>query len=197
MKLSDVIKHMANSSRENLLLKSAENGDERTVKDILTSTDQAQALKLANYIQYDKPTLLMLSAKGNHMSVVRLLVEEYDADVNRCGVIRLFGKTVEAPPIICAAAGGSQEAVTYLLSRKASVNSETSNKSTALMYACMKGSEKVARLLMEAGCGKEHLNSWKNNALMIAALEGHSHLVKLFLSAGAELDRQNINGKPA
>lgn len=177
-----------------LLANAAETGAEETVKRIIEGTPGSDRYQLINCLKYDKPTPLTLAAMNGHLPVVKLLVEEYQADIDRLGRMKLFGKTVQAPPLICATASNNTTIVRYLLSKGADVNCTTANKSTALMYACIKGSEDIVAVLMEARCDKDYLNKWKNNALMIAAMEGQTNLVEMLSKKGVDVDWSNIHG---
>lgn len=91
---------------------------------------------------------------------------------------------------------GSKEAVAWLISKGASVNTCTNSKSTPLIHAALFGQLAICRILVNAGAdlmATEEIES--NTALHAAAQHGHVEVCRLLLEAGAKVNTTNNEGQ--
>lgn len=91
---------------------------------------------------------------------------------------------------------GSREAVVWLISKGASVNTCTNSKSTPLIHAALFGQFEICKILVNAGAdlmATEAIES--DTALHAAARHGHLEVCRLLLEAGAMVNATNDEGQ--
>jgi ankyrin repeat protein len=96
-----------------------------------------------------------------------------------------------------AAINGNIDVVRDMLAKGADINSEDSNKDTALIFASYNGHTQIVDLLIKAGANLNLQNSYKSTALILAASYGYIEIVELLIKAGADLNIQNNNKNTA
>ena len=122
-------------------------------------------------------TPLFLAVEEGRLSMVRLLIEQKDTDINQARTED--GRT----PLIIAAARGHNKMVQLLLEREdIKVNKEDKTGATSLLLAAEKGHDNVVKLLLE----REDIQVNKGDKhgytpLYVAAHNGHSTVVQLLL----------------
>ena len=77
------------------------------------------------------------------------------------------------------------------------MNIKNKDRSTALMFATLKGKAELVRMLISIGADVNTADSYNTTALMIAAKEGHLDCLKQLIDAGAQANRQDANGRSA
>ncbi len=129
---------------------------------------------------------LLYAALGNHMDVIKVLVEEGDADVNGFDTIERLS------PLIVGVNVWNKEMVEYLTERGADLNHQDHEKCTALLSAIHRatmdnqGGEyatkratiafEIAKYLIDKGAGVDIVDNQGNTCLISAADNGHEEL---------------------
>lgn len=144
---------------------------------------------------------LNIAAHRGNMKMVKVLVEEGRASVNRISL----GWT----PLYSAGMGKGLEVTKYLISKGADVNLGTekygAGKSTNgkwSLYGCTPlhlasawGMSKIAIELIDSGADLELADSFGKTALLAAVNGGHEGMVKLLLKCGADINVVNHQGE--
>lgn len=110
------------------------------------STKAATALIKAKDIDLDKAnpageTPLMMAALQGELDMVKLMVDDEEAEVNKKGWA----------PLHYAATNGHNEVVKYLIDHSAYIDAESPNGSTPLMMAARGGHIQTVKLLLDEG----------------------------------------------
>lgn len=84
-----------------------------------------------------------------------------------------------------------------MLKEGTNVNTQTKDRSTALMWAAKGGYLKVVQVLINAKAKVNMQNKSGNTALTYAAHGGHSKTVEALIKAGAKVNRKNKQGNSA
>jgi ankyrin repeat protein len=128
---------------------------------------------------------------GGHLEVVKYVVDEARADVNRAG---RGGET----PLRCAVSGSHTDIVEYLLGRP-DIDIDARSiwgGESALILACRMGNLAVVKRLVAAGSSVEAQASNEVGPLVAAAVRGHLEVVKYLVDeAGADVTRENPAGE--
>ena len=131
-----------------VLLSAAENGEFENVRDILTNTDNGHKLQSMFHGNRENNPLVLASKSGN-LSLVKLLIEEYNFDKESVGTV-LFSEEedpiIEAPVLWTAATAGHLSIVKYLMSIGCDVDKSTKTNSTPIRGACYDGHLEVCYL---------------------------------------------------
>lgn len=149
-------------------------------------------------------TPLMKAASTGHTDIIRLLVEEYGADINAENEHN-NGTALSAALVGESLYGGRIEAAKLLIEYGADVNAryntERSNGITILMEAAKLGEFNFARLLLEHGADVNARSTGfmeaGRTALMYAAGEGSVDVVRLLLEYGADVNKKDKHGETA
>jgi ankyrin repeat protein len=136
-------------------------------------------------------TPLINACSKNHMGMVQVLVQH------------MAGQGLEIKDHIGhtalnhAVLHGSEEMVTFLLSKGAQASSRSSGGGTALMDACSRGKLSMVQMLLQhmGGEGLEMADSRGATALHYAARGGHDDVVSFLLSKGAQANKKDDQGK--
>jgi ankyrin repeat protein len=172
------------------LIAAAKRGDEAAVRDVLrqvrlkADTTKASASDAVNATGPDGTTALYWAARGDHLSIVRLLLgagaRVHDAD--RYGIT----------PLALAAINGSAPVVGVLLEAGADARGRVGDGETVLMAVARTGRTDAATLLLDRGADVNAREPWHGEtALMWAAGENHAEMVRLLASRGAGLDTRS------
>ncbi|XP_070541710.1 protein fem-1 homolog B-like [Ptychodera flava] len=145
-----------------------------------------------------KCTPLVLAARNGHDGVVKLLLEQYNADVEQEGIVKFSGYVIEgASALWCAAGAGHYDVVKILVEHGANVNHTTVTNSTPLRAACFDGRLDIVSYLIEHKADISIANKYDNTCLMIACYKGHRAVVKYLLEHGAPPDESAHCGATA
>lgn len=91
---------------------------------------------------------------------------------------------------------GSTEAVTWLISKGASVNTRTHSNSTPMIHAAQLGQLEVCKVLLKAGADLTAMDEIESNTpLHAAARHGYVEICQLLLEAGAMANSINGDGQ--
>jgi ankyrin repeat protein len=140
----------------------------------------------------DGLTLLHMSALDGHLDLVRCLILEFGADVNKRG---LRGAT----PLYCAAQNGHIDVVRYLVEKHgADVNQATHNGQTPLMvatrYAARNKDNKLVRCLIKLGADVQASTAQRANAVDVSRSFGASAAQTEYLEAKAHCSNPGCSG---
>ncbi len=134
----------------------------------------------------DSWSALFYAVNAGHMNIVKFLVEECEANVERQLNAANGRKTV----LMVAAARGDLEMTKYLLERCKALKLDR-YKRTVLTHACMNGSSAVTSHLLKMGMPLNKSDSSGNSDLHYAAAYGWRHCVEALVEAGADLNAAN------
>ena len=161
-----------------LLAKGADpNGTDAKGTPLLISALQENALEAARELlksgkldpdaeNASKENALMLAALRGHLDIVKTLVEQHDAEVNKQGWT----------PLHYAAAGGHLEVARYLLDHAAYVDAESPNLTTPLMMAARSGNIHLVKLLLDEGAVVSLKNQRNMTAIDFARQAQHTEI---------------------
>ncbi|MDP3542635.1 MAG: ankyrin repeat domain-containing protein [Elusimicrobiota bacterium] len=172
------------AEREERLLRSARNGDMKTVVLLL---DEGVDLEARN--PGDAWTPLMWAAVRNHTPLVTHLISR--------------GARLEArdrkglTAIMVAARWGSGDGVAALLDGGANIGATDDIGWNALMWAAFKGQTDMAALLLDRGARLEGRDPNGRTPLMLAAKKGHAKTVAMLLARGADITTLGPDRKTA
>uniref|UniRef100_A0A146KTZ5 Protein fem-1 B n=3 Tax=Lygus hesperus TaxID=30085 RepID=A0A146KTZ5_LYGHE len=148
--------------------------------------------------QGERMTPLIAAVRQGHYKVVKLLVERFGADVNKCGAIRIDSTLVDnASPLWVAAGAGYINIVKDLIEAGAEINHRTQTGSTPIRAACFDGRLEIVQYLAHCGADVEIPNSFHNTCLMIASFRGHLDTVSFLLEIGADPNKKALCGATA
>ncbi|KAF9768551.1 hypothetical protein IL306_014150 [Fusarium sp. DS 682] len=165
-------------------------------------------------------TPLMLASKNNHITIVKLLIDN-GADVNEThksqtaismasakGYVEVVELLLHAGadpnpsrvgglPVLCLAAGKSQEAVVrLLLDNRANIDVATGKGMTPLHFAAKKkGSKETMKTLLEYGADIHARDDWGNTCLIDATRLASVDEVKFLIERGADVKAQTKAGE--
>lgn len=168
----------------------ASEGQTKTVAQLLKSGTNPNALN-----QKGITPLYSASEKG-HLQIVKMLVDQYGANVN-------FQIPVSSScchgwtALMIAAAEGHKDVVQYLLSKGANPNLRNQYGRTALMFPVNYGYLEIAKLLIDKGADPNAVDENGRGMVIVATEKNHPGVLKLLLTAGAKADVKNSEGKTA
>eukprot|EP00118_Oscarella_pearsei_P004682 m.20411 g.20411 ORF g.20411 m.20411 type:complete len:647 (+) comp28012_c0_seq1:36-1976(+) len=140
---------------------------------------------------------LVISAKNNHLSVVKYLIKECGVDIEATGTVRFTGDRDDiagAPPLWTAATAGHVEIVKFLVESGADIHHATSTDSTPLRGACFDGHLGIVRFLREHGASVNAANNSGQTPIMVAAGRGHERVVRYLLKQDVDLRLKTKEG---
>ncbi|XP_074650025.1 protein fem-1 homolog B-like [Tubulanus polymorphus] len=145
-----------------------------------------------------KTTPLIISARNGHARVVRLLLKNFEVDIEQTGTVKFDGFVIEgATSLWCAAGAGCFEVVRILVEFGADVNHATLSNSTPLRAACFDGRLEIVKFLLCHDAKLTIANKYENTCLMISSYKGHHDVVSALLEAGADTDARAHCGATA
>ncbi|KAF6215762.1 hypothetical protein GE061_000095 [Apolygus lucorum] len=180
----------------------ARDGLTKVLCSALTDQDPAYIKRLISQevvnVQGERMTPLIAAIRQGHYKVVKLLVERFGADVNKCGAIRIDSTLVDnASPLWVAAVAGYINIVKDLVEAGALINHRTETGSTPIRAACFEGRLEIVQYLAHCGADIEIANAFNNTCLMIASFRGHYDTVAFLLSIGADPNKKALCGATA
>ncbi|KAF7293330.1 Multiple ankyrin repeats single kh domain [Mycena kentingensis (nom. inval.)] len=125
-------------------------------------------------------TPLHMAVQGDHLEVVKFLVEQAGANIDARYV---GGRTA----LHIASLNGQLQTMEYLLDRGASIEAREEMGETALLSIADEGNYDLIRLLILRGADINATNDYKTTPLHRAAAFRHAEIVKLFLEHNADV----------
>ena len=169
-------------------------------------------------------TALNAACLNAHDELVKILIEEFGADVNKVGdegctplwcackvgnieIVKLLLKhgakvhmgseSVGVPPLFEVTISGDLEIIKILLEHGALKGSYYFHQCTPLAAACGYGYFEVAKTFLEAGVPVNVIADDGGFSLLMASRFGHPDIVELLLQHGAHIDLQNSDSYTA
>jgi ankyrin repeat protein len=133
--------------------------------------------------------LLLVSAMGGHLDVVRCLLLEFGADVNKSNS-GIRGGT----PLYCAVQNGRLDVIRCLVKHGADLNRATHEGITPLIVAAKKGRMETLRCLLELGADVAKSEKRGCTALYGAAEDGRHNMIRCLVEHGADLNQATHDG---
>lgn len=165
-------------------------GQVNTVAQLLKSGTNPNALNQKGI------TPLHSAAEKGHLKIVKLLVDQYGANVNFQIPVNsscCHGWTA----LMIAAAEGHREVVQYLLSKGANPNLRNRHGRTALMFPVNYRFLAIAKLLIDKGADPNAVDEQGRGMVIVATEKNYPDVLKLLLAAGARPDVKTSDGKNA
>ena len=178
--------------KENPLIHAAANNDISEVEDLIKEEN-------VEVIDEDGRTALMMASMNGHLSVVKVLVEEGEADIEKLDV---YGWNA----LLLACSDGHLPVVQYLIEKGANADVRDKSGTTPLIAAANNGHLSVVKFIVESVLqemkgGLSDLDAQDNihgaTALMRASGNDHKQVVHYLLEKGATVDFQDNDGKTA
>ena len=145
-----------------------------------------------------KTTPFLISARNGHDKVVKMLLTNFDVNIEQVGTVKFDGYVIEgATALWCAAGAGHLDVVHSLVEFDADVNHATYSNSTPLRAACFDGRLDIVKYLVEHKADIHIPNKYNNTCLMIACYKGHLGVVGFLLESGANPDAKAHCGATA
>lgn len=140
-------------------------------------------------------TPLYSAAEKGHLKIVKMLVDQYGANIN-------FQLPVNSccynwTALMIAAAEGHKDVVQYLLSKGANPNLRNRYGRTALMFPVNYRYLAIAKLLIDKGADPNAVDDKGRGMVIVAAEKNYPDVLKLLLAAGAKPDVKSSDGKTA
>ncbi len=134
-------------------------------------------------------TALHMAAQMGHNDIVTLLLAK-GADKDA------LESSMQATPMILAAAAGQTIAVKHLIFSGADKTKRDSSGMAAIHYAASNGHVDVVKTLIEAGVDPNTIGeeNYLASPLHYATLKGHSSVVQCLVQSGANIDVKDIGG---
>ena len=133
---------------------------------------------------YEKLSPLMLASARNDLEMVRMLVLQYRAKIERQDKYKRTALTH-------AIMNGASKTASFLIHQGAAIDKVDSSGNTLVHYACAYGWYFCLKLLNQAGAVLDLGNEWKVTPLAVSMLKGHTGLAKWLL----EQPGVDINGR--
>ena len=130
---------------------------------------------------------LIISAASNNIDVFKMLVEEYNLDVNH-------KNNLGVTPLISASNLGNKDLIKFLLSKDANINDKNNKGLSALILASEKDYKEIVELLLEKGANVNDKDDNNWTALIFAVTNKNLEVVKLLLEKGANVNYKEDNG---
>ena len=155
--------------------------DEKTEEERLFSSlcdnivdgNLTEVVKLLQQVETNKQEtydyMFWLAANELQFEIIKVLVEEYGADIN----------TRSGKPLVCASGGNDIDLVRYLLDHGAD---HRSSYNTPLYLASMENFVDIAKLLLEYGAA----DPCSEECMSLACQRDHIEVVKVLLEYGAD-----------
>jgi ankyrin repeat protein len=142
---------------------------------------------LLNYQNLNGWTALFWAVFVGHEKICRLLIEQYDCNVN---VVDTHSWT----PLHYAASKGFVEIAQLLVSNQAELNAvDNTFKWTPLIYACRNGQLKMVEYLASVGASLFEVDQDNRDGLYWACEKGHTDIAEFLVARGADINTVDIS----
>ena len=133
-------------------------------------------------------TPLMLAVKFNYVDLVKLLITQYEVDVEQEGTVQFDNYFVDGATALWCACSFEFFDIVQILVRigNADVNHATETLSTPIRAACFNGNRKIVKFLVDNGADYTIANKYDNTCLMIASYNGNLDVVEYLLSLSVD-----------
>ena len=139
----------------------------------------------------DGRTLLTRASFGGNLSIIKYLVEELGADIEKADAEKIT-------PLMEAVSSENLEVFEYYLSKKIDIHATNKLGADALTMAMSGSSDEMISKLLRAGANPNHSWNKKNfSHLMLSSRNGNLLTSKLLLNAGAEINARDTEGNTA
>eukprot|EP01126_Amoeba_proteus_P003999 TRINITY_DN11360_c0_g1_i11.p1 TRINITY_DN11360_c0_g1~~TRINITY_DN11360_c0_g1_i11.p1 ORF type:complete len:1040 (-),score=219.24 TRINITY_DN11360_c0_g1_i11:222-3341(-) len=138
-------------------------------------------------------TALHEACKGHSIECVNLLLKEGSS----VGLTVNSKNAFDWTPLHIAAAHGSEEIVTHLVSLNATIDAIASDGITPLCLASRNGFHKIVSILIMAGANMNAVDDFGQTSMHKAANIGSLQVIKALVESGAKLDIEDVNGLTA
>lgn len=161
----------------------ASNGADRVLKVFLSRFGEKN-LNLNARFYAEKVTPLHVAAENGHLEVVKVLVDEGDAEIDvRSDNVRGLQET----PLYMASQAGHADVVDYLLDKGADMTlSESANGETGFHIAAERGHLEVIKSFLDHGGDINVRSRHGYTALFGASFAGHKEVVQYLIDKGAD-----------
>ena len=141
-----------------------------------------------NILTHKGSTPLIVASDLGHLSVVEMLLVEYNNDPD-------FWNEIGFTALLLASLKGHYQVVEILLQKGADPNTHDNNGWTALILSSQNGHQRVVELLLEQQVDPNVQNSINGRtALIQASQNGHYQVVEILLKNGADPNTHDNNG---
>ncbi|BDI29600.1 hypothetical protein CCAX7_16510 [Capsulimonas corticalis] len=174
------------------------------------------------YVEEEEPhfALLVVAASHGYTEIVRLLLAHSAIDRSPhtlfealshtmskrrsqmawmlldAGALLVYEEAQDAA-LACAAGGGANDIILYLLSRGANIEAHDSNETTPLMEAAFAGHADTVQLLLEHGADPNGASDSQWTALMAASAMGRLEAARALIEGGADVYILDCRGDSA
>ncbi|XP_058120385.1 protein fem-1 homolog B [Anopheles ziemanni] len=143
-------------------------------------------------------TPLIIACMNGHADVVRVLLTQGPADLEKEGCVKLHGEMTQGVTALWVAAGlGRLNIVKLLIQHGAQVDHATRKGSTPLRAACFDGRLDLIQYLVAHQANVDTANVYNNTCLMIAAYKNYVDVLQYLLEQGARVNEQAQCGASA
>ncbi|KAK2804690.1 hypothetical protein FQN50_006530 [Emmonsiellopsis sp. PD_5] len=153
----------------------------------LSKKDNTPSEKIAKITPIERG--IIAAASTGSISDLQLLI-------NHPGASPTYGHFHFGTPLQCAAFGGHEAMVRFLMSlEEVQLDSQNQDGNTALHCAAIANHENIVRLLLDGGAGIDFQNSNQQTPLMCAVAFGYESMVGLLVEKGANPNLPDWAGK--
>lgn len=175
------------------LLKCAKNGDVNEFRKLFEAK--------CNELDVDQPlddwTALMYACHGTHVALVRYLITDWKANVNKIVqswtplMLACQTSNITGPNAPNEREAAVLEIVQLLLARKACLNVRNERGETPLMFATASGFDSVVHYFLQNGVSLEACDNDGNTAIFYAVENNRKTIVEKLIAAGVIIDLSN------
>ena len=180
------------------VVEAAYKGDTQTIQSELEQLQLEERIRCINSVSINGQTALLAAVEGGHIEAVKLLVEKYDAAVDKAGI----GPTepdyritiTSVTPLWLSVYSNNTKVTEYLLEKSADVNKANDAGDTPLTEACCRDLIQTAAILLRYGAKVDHQNFKGITPLMYSCYFGYVEMSKFLFDNGAGVEKRSELG---